>query len=61
MLQDISLKLDLFIFQFSDRTNGSEYIANYIKTNYSATLQIYRILHKNKLVYYNIFNTLIKL
>ena len=51
-LKDIQNTLNLLHFlQYSDGTNSLEDIANYIRLNYSTTFQIYRILHKNKLVY----------
>ena len=51
-LKDIQNTLNLLHFlQYSDGTNSLEDIANYIKLTYSTTLKIYRILHRNKLVY----------
>ena len=50
--KDINNTLNLLHFlQYSDGNNNLKDISKYIKLKYSSTLQIYKILKKNKLIY----------
>ena len=51
-LKDIQNTLNLLHFlQYSDGTNNLEDISKFIKLKYLSTLQTYKILKKNKIIY----------